>query len=118
MAELILVKAADPERVALWERHADHPNEEAWVAGEDAVLVALTPMVQKKLDQGVLTRIEPAQTPSEATDTDPEPFAGYDSLTVAQILERKAELSAAEWEIVCEYEQAHKNRKGIMETTE
>lgn len=117
MAELILVKAVDPERVALWERHADHPNEEAWVAGEDAVLVALTPLVRKKLDQGVLVRV--AQTEdAPANDEVPEPFAGYDSLTVAQVLERKAELSAAEWDLVREYEQAHKNRKGIVETTE
>lgn len=60
MAELILVKAANPEWVALWERHADHPDNEVYVAGEDAVLVALTPMVQRKLDQGALIRIEPA----------------------------------------------------------
>lgn len=71
MTELILVKAAEPERVALWERHADHPNEEAFVAGEDVVQVALTPTVQRKLDQGILIRIEPAQTPSEATDDAP-----------------------------------------------
>ena len=118
MAELIFVKAADPERVALWERSAEHPDNEVYVAGEDVVLVALTPAVQKKLDKGVLIRIEPAQTPSEATDDDPEPFEGYDDLTVAQVLERKAELSAAQWDIVREYEQAHKNRKGIVETTE
>ncbi len=68
MAELIFVKAADPERVALWERHADHPNEEAWVAGEDAVLVALTPLVRKKLDQGALIRIEPAQEEKPGDD--------------------------------------------------
>jgi len=65
MAELILVKAADPERVALWERNADHPDEEAYVAGEDAVLVGLTSLVRTKLDQGILIRIEPAQTPSD-----------------------------------------------------
>lgn len=71
MAELILVKAANPERVALWERHADHPNEEAWVAGEDAVLVALTPLVQRKLDQGVLLRIEPALEETPVTEEAP-----------------------------------------------
>lgn len=116
MAELILVKAANPERVALWERHEDHPDNEVFVTGEDAVLVALTPAVQRKLDQGVLLRIEPAA--DAPTDETPVPFEGYDSLTVAQVLERKAELSAAEWDIVREYEQAHKNRKGIVETTE
>lgn len=118
MAELILVKAANPERVALWERNVDHPDNEVYVAGEDAVLVALTPMVQRKLDQGVLIRIEPALEAPVSNDETAEPFEGYDSLTVAQVLEHKAELSAAEWDIVREYEQAHKNRKGIVETTE
>lgn len=66
MAELILVKAANPERVALWERDASHPDGEVFVAGEDAVLVALTPAVQKKLDKGVLIRVEP-EAPAEET---------------------------------------------------
>ncbi len=73
MAELILVKAANPERVALWERHADHPDTEVYVAGEDAVLVALTPLVDRKLKQGVLLRIEPAQAPTEETPVDDAP---------------------------------------------
>jgi len=67
MAELILVKAANPERVALWEKHADHPDSEVYVAGEDAVQVALTPMVQRKLDQGVLVRVEDAPAPTDET---------------------------------------------------
>ena len=71
MAELILVKAANPERVALWEKHADHPDSEVYVAGEDAVQVALTPMVQRKLDQGVLVRVEP--TPDAPADETPAP---------------------------------------------
>lgn len=71
MAELILVKAASPERVALWERHADHPDNEVYVAGEDAVLVALTPLVDRKLKQGVLIRIEPAQDEMPATEDTP-----------------------------------------------
>lgn len=75
MAELILVKAANPERVALWERHADHPDSEVYVAGEGVFEVALTPDVQKKLDKGVLLRVEP-EAPAEetpATEETPAP---------------------------------------------
>lgn len=73
MAELILVKAASPERVALWERSEDHPDNEVYVAGEDAVLVALTPLVDRKLKQGVLLRIEPALEETPATEEMPAP---------------------------------------------
>ncbi len=73
MAELILVKAANPERVALWERHADHPDNEVYVAGEEAVLVALTPAVQRKLDQGVLVRVELPPDEGPTTDEAPAP---------------------------------------------
>lgn len=74
MAELILVKAADPERVALWERSAEHPDTEVYVTGEDAVLVALTPLVDRKIKQGALIRIEPAQEVTEETpDETPTP---------------------------------------------
>lgn len=69
MSELILVKAAEPTRVSLWERHADHPDSEVWVSGEDVVQVALTPMVQRKLDQGVLVRVEDAPEDAPTEDT-------------------------------------------------
>lgn len=73
MAELIKVKSADPNRVALWERHEDHPDNEVFVSGEGVFEVALTPVVQRKLDQGVLVRVElpPDETP--ATDEAPAP---------------------------------------------
>ena len=75
MAELIKVKSADPNRVALWERHEDHPNKEIFVSGRHVVEVALTPAVQRKLDQGVLLRVEP-EAPAEetpATEETPAP---------------------------------------------
>ena len=73
MAELILVKAANPERVALWERDASHPDGEVFVAGEGVFEVALTPDVQKKLDKGMLLRVEPEAPAEEAPATDEAP---------------------------------------------
>lgn len=73
MAELILVKSADPNRVALWERHEDHPDKEVFVSGRHVVEVALTPAVQRKLDQGVLVLVEPEAPPQEATEEAPTP---------------------------------------------
>jgi len=73
MAELIKVKSADPNRVALWERHEDHPNKEIFVSGRHVVEVALTPAVQRKLDQGVLVRVELPPEEAPATEETPAP---------------------------------------------
>lgn len=55
---MILVKAANPERVALWERHPDHPGGEIFISGETAVSVAETQAVQARLKSGVLVLCE------------------------------------------------------------
>lgn len=69
MAELIKVKATDPDRVALWERDERHPDGEAFVYGTDAFMVALTSRVQRLLTSGVLTKVEDAPTLSQDAPT-------------------------------------------------
>ena len=66
MAELILVKAADPKRCALWERHADHPDQEVFVWGEQVFQVANTAQVQQRLASGVLVLVEDAPVTEDA----------------------------------------------------
>lgn len=73
MAELILVKAADPERVALWERNEDHPDQEVFVWGEQVFQVANTAQVQQRLASGALVLVEDAPTEeTPATEETPE----------------------------------------------
>lgn len=61
MAKRILVKAgpAAGNRVALYERHPDHPNGEAYVAGKKVVRVARTKAVDTKLHEGALVEVDP-----------------------------------------------------------
>ncbi len=65
MAEIIKVKAADPNQVALWERHEDHPDGEVFVSGRHMVEVALTAKVQRLLANGTLVKVEPEAPPTE-----------------------------------------------------
>lgn len=61
--KLIHVKSGrDDNRVALWEKHPDHPNGEAWVAGEGVVQVARTAKVLSGLKEGDLVE---ADAPAE-----------------------------------------------------
>jgi hypothetical protein len=45
---------------------------------------------------------------------DQEPFAGYNGMTVPQVLERLEGLSPDELAAVKQFEAAHQNRKGIV----
>lgn len=67
MAKLIWVQPGkDDGRVALFETHADHPNGEAWVAVTgQAVQVALTPMVERKLKSGDLVEVDASKAISK-----------------------------------------------------
>jgi hypothetical protein len=109
MSELITVKAApDFLRVALWERNPAHPGGEAFVAGDMVVQVALTAEVQTRLNTGILVRVDDAP-PSL-------PFEGYDSLSVADILERMAGMGDTELLVVRQYESANQGRAEILGT--
>lgn len=57
---MIRVKSGLPDnRVALWERHPDHPNGEVFIAGEGEHDVAATPAVVERLKRGALVEVEP-----------------------------------------------------------
>lgn len=62
-------------RVALWERHPDHPEGEVWVAGDTVVRVAQTSAVLKGLKDGDLVEVEAAEKKTaikkEAEPTEP-----------------------------------------------
>jgi len=77
MTELITVSAARQDgRVALWERHPDHPGGEVFVAADSGrVQVARTPAVQAALTGGrLLEHLRPA-VPVVAPEPEPAPVA-------------------------------------------
>lgn len=63
----ILVRAGPKagNRVALCERHAEHPTGEAYVAGTKVVQVARTLAVDAKLHQEVLVEVDPKSLKKE-----------------------------------------------------
>jgi len=76
MTELITVSAARQDgRVALWERHPDHPGGEVFVAADSGrVRVARTPAVLAALAAGRLVAVAPA-VPVVAPEPEPAPVA-------------------------------------------
>lgn len=50
-------------RVALWERHPDHPGGEVKIADERVYEVAETQTIRDALKNGVLTEVEPEPQP-------------------------------------------------------
>lgn len=72
--EIIKVKAAQPDEVALWEVNPDHPGGEVLVAGPSVFEVATTPKVLHKLATGELVKVggekaAPVAPAPEAGDT-------------------------------------------------
>lgn len=115
MAEIITVMAAKvDDRVVLWEVHPDHPTGEIFIAGNGtAVQVALTPQVQRHLNDRALVQVQTA--PTEETPVDVPPFADYDALNATDMVARLASLTDEEKAAVRTYEAAHKNRKTVLE---
>lgn len=108
MADFITVAAADQRgAVALWEKNPDHPAGEAYVQGEIVALVAPTPEVITRIDNGLLVVLADDAPLSE-------PFKGYDGMSAAQVAKRLEELGDIEKVIVRQYEAAHKNRKTVL----
>jgi hypothetical protein len=62
------------------------------------------------------TPSEPEQ-PQPPTEVDVPPWDGYDDETVAEIQDRLTSADAALKSRVAEYEAAHKNRKGVLDST-
>jgi pyruvate/2-oxoglutarate dehydrogenase complex dihydrolipoamide acyltransferase (E2) component len=70
----ITVKAADPKRVAAWERHPEHPPKgECFVTGKEAHVVAATPYILRRLKKGLL--ILAAEEPAAPARPEEEPEA-------------------------------------------
>jgi pyruvate/2-oxoglutarate dehydrogenase complex dihydrolipoamide acyltransferase (E2) component len=65
----IRVRAADPGRVAAWERHPEHPGGECFVAGDRTHVVAETPFILGRLRRGFLKRV--AEQDGPAADEQP-----------------------------------------------
>ena len=64
----MIVKSNLPnDRVALWERHPDHPGGEVFIAGEGEHQVGKTPQVKTLLARGVL--IEVKSLPKRSTSS-------------------------------------------------
>lgn len=105
MAQTIHVKAGNPAKrqVALWERAADHPGGEAFVAGSRVVEVAVTQEVARRLANKTLVEVKGAEAtaaptaepngqptaetwPEGVTDEQRASLAaeGYDTLAAAQ----------------------------------
>ncbi len=76
---MIVVKSTLPDnRVALWDRHPDHPDGEVFVAGERKVTVAETPQVKAAIKAGrvkVLRRFssKPAKSQTKPKEEETEP---------------------------------------------
>lgn len=71
MTEIISVMAAKvDDRVALWERHPDHPTGEIWIVGDGQPHeVALTPRVVALLKDGTLLQVQTFSEP----EVEPQP---------------------------------------------
>lgn len=111
--EFITVKSAlfyaEHGRVALWQKHPDHPAGEAFVAGNIVATVANTEEVQTRIRNGFLVVTDEAPT---------APTADYDNLSVAEITERLAGVGDTERVIVRQYEATGKNRKTVLDWAE
>lgn len=64
---MITVKSGLPtNRVALWERHPDHPGGEVFIADEKEYQVAETAAVKARLKSGDLIEVKPDLPPEPA----------------------------------------------------
>ncbi len=72
-AERITVKSGRTDgRVALWERHPDHPNGEVFVATDTPIEVARTLDVEAALRAGDLVEVKGREAKDATPNPDPE----------------------------------------------
>lgn len=122
MADLINVMAAKvDDRVALWERHPDHPTGEVWIVGDGTQHeVALTPRVVSLLKSGVLIRVQVYSEPDPLVTTEDNPTTtptlptGYESMTVADVVAAVDSWTAEQVSAAREYEHANKARTTVL----
>lgn len=122
--QIKVMPARNDGQVVLWEVHPDHPNGEVWIVGDGtSCTVAITQRVRRLLNDNKLIRVQSTDVADEVvqvTDavedgTEPsEPFAGYDNMTAAQIVEAVTVLDDDGRATVLAYESAHKNRATVL----
>lgn len=107
MTELITVKGTTyNSRVALWQKHPDHPGGEAYVTDGMVAKVALTPEVQTRLGSGLLV----------LTDEEPtEPFEGYSTMSADKVAAQVEKMGEVERIIVRQYEATHGHRQVVLD---
>lgn len=104
--DLITVMAGETYgRLALWQKHPDHPGGEAFVAPGMIVRVAPTDEVLTRINNGLLDVTNAAPTP---------PWDGYDSASVTDILQRLTDEGDTMRVVIRQYEAAHKTRQAIL----
>lgn len=103
--DMITVKSNVENRIALWQKHPDHPGGEVFVAGGIVATVALTDEVQTRIANGFLVVTD---------EIPPAPWDGYDEMGVDAIAERAIGMGDIELIVVKQYEALNKNRKGVM----
>lgn len=122
MTESINVMAAKvDDKVALWERHPDHPTGEVWIVGDGTQHeVALTLRVVSLLKSGVLVRMQVFSEPDPLVTTEDKPTTtstlpvGYESMTAADVVAAVDSWTADEIAAAREYEQANKARTTVL----
>lgn len=78
----IRVRANAGQRVALWERHPDHPGGEIFLKGDDTADVAETPAVRSAIGDGRLLLISPSPPADEGAAPPPAPSDASPPVTV------------------------------------
>lgn len=85
MTDTIKVQSArDDARVALWERHPDHPFGEVFVAGAGVVEVACTAAVINALAKGEIVEVESKPAPKPAASTSKSTTTSRSKTTAAK----------------------------------
>lgn len=103
--DMVTVKSAVTDRIALWQKHPDQPGGEVFVAGDIVAQVALTDEVKLRLRNDIL-----AETKEPTT----MPLSDYDTLTEETLLSQLASMTDIERILVRQYEAVHQNRASIM----
>jgi len=92
MTDFIKVKATKTDsKVALWEKHLDHPNGEVFVTGNGKVMkVANTVAVRDAIRRGALVEVQPekASAPVEPEQPPVEPVPAETPTTETPSAER------------------------------
>lgn len=102
---MITVKSNVTNRIALWQKHPEHPGGEVFVAGDIVAEVAETDEVLVRLANGFI---------AETADAPTQPLDDYDNMSEEAILSAIADFGETGVIVVRQYEALHENRPAIM----